>query len=61
LSHTAHQPEIALPGIVSGQYPFEESVGGPLSQMSEAVNNIDKIKTEDNVPGNGMAGNAKVS
>ena len=26
-------------GIVSGQYPLEE---GPLSQMSEAVNNIDK-------------------
>ena len=28
-----------LLGIVSGQYPLEE---GPLSQMSEAVNNIDK-------------------
>ena len=25
-------------GIVSGEYPLEE---GPLSQMSEAVNNID--------------------
>ena len=28
-----------FPGIVSGQYPLEE---GPLSQMSEAVANIDK-------------------
>ena len=27
------------PGIVSGQYPLEE---GPLSQMSEAVANLDK-------------------
>ena len=37
----------SLAGIVSGQYPLEEMSGGPLSQMSEAVNNIDKIKSED--------------
>ena len=30
---------LTYPGIVSGQYPLEE---GPLSQMSEAVANIDK-------------------
>ena len=29
--------------------------------MTEAVNNIDKVKTEDNLAGNGMVGNAKVS
>jgi hypothetical protein len=32
---------------------MEEMTGGPLSQMSEAVNNIDKIKSEDS--GNGSA------
>ena len=32
--------------IVSGQYPLEES-GGPLSQMNEAVNNIDRPKNSN--------------
>ncbi len=38
-------------GIVSGQYPLDESsVGGPLSQMNEAVNNIDKnVKSDSKV------------
>lgn len=36
-----------LLGIVSGQYPLEES-GGPLSQMNEAVNNIDRPSKQDN-------------
>ena len=36
-------------GIVSGQYPLEEPggiAGGPLSQMCEAVNNIDRSNPE---------------
>ncbi len=37
-------------GIVTGQYPLEES-GGPLSQMNEAVNNIDRPKNTDDVHG----------
>ena len=43
-------------GIVTGQYPLEESggnVGGPLSQMSEAVNKIDNGANQANA-GNGM-------
>ena len=43
-------------GIVTGQYPLEESggnVGGPLSQMSEAVNKIDNGVNQANA-GNGM-------
>ena len=43
-------------GIVTGQYPLEESggnVGGPLSQMSEAVNKIDNGANQANT-GNGM-------
>ena len=38
-------------GIVSGQYPLEEpggNVGGPLSQMSEAVNKIDNGSSGSN-------------
>lgn len=34
--------------IVSGQYPLEE---GPLSQMSDAVNNIDKVECGGAGPG----------
>ena len=45
-------------GIVSGQYPLEES-GGPLSQMSEAVNNIDRPKTSDEMHAGNM--NLKVT
>ena len=37
---------------MSGQYPLEES-GGPLSQMSEAVNNIDRPKTSDDMHAGG--------
>jgi len=46
---TAKSPALYTPpdmnSIVSGQYPLEEPggmMGGPLSQMSEAVNNIDR-------------------
>ena len=38
-------------GIVSGQYPLEEcggNIGGPLSQMSEAVNKIDNGSNQNN-------------
>ena len=44
VSQTVSQAVPLFSGIVSGQYPLEES-GGPLSQMSEAVNNIDRPKT----------------
>ncbi len=36
-------------GIISGEYPLEE---GPLSQMSEAVNNIDKVDPQGGGVGN---------
>ena len=36
--------------LVSGQYPLEEA-GGPLSQMNEVVNNIDKQVKEEKVRG----------
>ena len=45
-------------GIVSGQYPLEES-GGPLSGMNEAVNNIDRPKQESGGDSNHL--NVKVS
>lgn len=36
-------------GIVSGQYPLEESpVSGPLTGMNEAVNNIDRAVSGGN-------------
>ena len=50
-------------GIVSGQYPLEEcggNIGGPLSQMSEAVNKIDNGSNQNNnttVNGMGSSGN----
>ena len=45
---------------MSGQYPLEES-GGPLSQMSEAVNNIDRPKTSsDDMHAGGGHMNLKV-
>lgn len=45
-------------GIVSGQYPLEES-GGPLSQMNDAVNNIDRPKNSNDDGHHSM--NVKVS
>ena len=42
--------KFCLLGIVNGQYPLEEPSGamaGPLSQMSEAVNNIDRGSNVD--------------
>ena len=46
-------------GIVSGQYPLEEcggNIGGPLSQMSEAVNKIDNGSNQSNNNNNNVNG-----
>ena len=47
-------------GIVNGQYPLEEcggNVGGPLSQMSDAVNKIDNGSNQTStVNGMGSSG-----
>ena len=50
---------ISYIGIVSGQYPLEEcggNIGGPLSQMSEAVNKIDNGSNQNNNNNNTVNG-----
>ena len=50
---------ISSVGIVSGQYPLEEcggNIGGPLSQMSEAVNKIDNGSNQNNNNNNTVNG-----
>jgi len=64
LPTTTRSPALYTPpdinSILSGQYPYEENTGGPLSQMSEAVNNIDKIKPEDGSNMNSNPGSSKL-
>ncbi len=50
---------LSATGIVSGQYPLEESKG-PLSQMNEAVNNIDRPKNIEDLSNSQMAPMNKV-